>query len=68
MTDFKMLRLLDKLRFLFNKIGVDYQMMRKILQIKLTMDERKVPTLFNQSAKKKKIRKIAILNHYGFIH
>ncbi|WP_342558855.1 hypothetical protein [Metasolibacillus sp. FSL K6-0083] len=61
MTDFKMLRLLDKLRFLFNKIGVDYQMMRKILQIKLTMDERKVPTLFNQSAKKKENTKNSYL-------
>lgn len=53
MEDFKTLQLLDKLRFLFIKIGIDYDTMRKILHIKLTMDERRVPTLFNQSATKK---------------
>ena len=53
MDDFKTLQLLDKLRFLFIKMGIDYDMMRKILHIKLTMDERRVPTLFNQSASKK---------------
>lgn len=53
MEDFKTLQLLDKLRFLFIKMGIDYEMMRKILHIKLTMDERRVPTLFNQSASKK---------------
>jgi len=42
MTDFKTLRLLDKFRWLFIKMGIDYGMMRKILHIKLTMDERKV--------------------------
>ena len=53
MDDFKTLQLLDKLRFLFIKMGIDYDMMRKILHIKLTMDERRVPTLFNQASKKK---------------
>ncbi|WP_341300857.1 hypothetical protein MHB44_21735 [Lysinibacillus sp. FSL H8-0500] len=52
MTDFKTLQLLDKFRLLFVKTGIDYDMMRKILHIKLTMDERKVPTLFNQNKKK----------------
>ena len=53
MDDFKTLRLLDKLRFLFIKMGIDYELMRKILHIKLTMDERRVPTLFNQASTKK---------------
>ena len=53
MDDFKTLRLLDKLRFVFIKMGIDYEMMRKILHIKLTMDERRVPTLFNQASTKK---------------
>ena len=53
MDDFRTLRLLDQLRFLFIKMGIDYEMMRKILQIKLTMDERRVPTLFNQASTKK---------------
>ncbi|MGE7913603.1 hypothetical protein [Lysinibacillus xylanilyticus] len=52
MTDFKTLQLLDKFRIVFIKMGIDYEMMRKILHIKLTMDERKVPTLFNQARKK----------------
>ncbi|WP_374964689.1 hypothetical protein [Lysinibacillus sp. RS5] len=52
MTDFKTLQLLDKFRIVFVKMGIDYEMMRKILHIKLTMDERKVPTLFNQARKK----------------
>ncbi len=53
MDDFKTLQLLDKIQVLFVKIGVDYTAMRKILQIKLTMDERRVPTFFNQDANKK---------------
>ena len=53
MEDFKTLRLLDKIQFVFRKIGVDYPVMRQILQVKLLMDERKVPTFYNQSAKKK---------------
>ncbi|MFJ7733168.1 hypothetical protein ACIQXF_14865 [Lysinibacillus sp. NPDC097231] len=52
MTDFKTLQLLDKFRIIFIKMGIDYEMMRKILHIKLTMDERKIPTLFNQTKKK----------------
>ena len=53
MDDFKTLKLLDKFRFLFIKLGIDYEMMRNILQIKLTMDERRVPTLFSQASTKK---------------
>ncbi len=53
MEDFKTLRLLDKIQFLFKKIGVDYPIMRQILQVKLLMDERKTPTFYNQSASKK---------------
>ncbi|MFJ6209166.1 hypothetical protein [Lysinibacillus sp. NPDC092081] len=54
MKDFKTLQLLDKIQFIFVKMGIDYEIMRNILHIKLTMDERKVPTLFNQSSKKNK--------------
>lgn len=53
MKDFKILKLLDKIRFVYIKMGIDYVVMRNILQIKLTMDERRVPTFFNQSATKK---------------
>ena len=62
MEDFKTLKLLDKTRFLFTKLGVDYPVMRQILQIKLLMDERKVPTFMNQAANKKDEDK-----KYGYI-
>lgn len=53
MDDFKTLQLLDKVQFLFRKMGVDYHIMRRILQVKLTMDERRVPTFFSQNANQK---------------
>ncbi|WP_332646600.1 hypothetical protein [Lysinibacillus sp. 54212] len=62
MEDFKTLLLLDRVRFLFTKLGIDYETMRKILHIKLTMDERRIPTLFSQSATKKSEDK-----KYGYI-
>ena len=62
MEDFKTLKLLDKTRFLFTKLGVDYPVMRQILHIKLLMDERKVPTFMNQAATKKDEDK-----KYGYI-
>ncbi|SFL57088.1 hypothetical protein SAMN04487943_102266 [Gracilibacillus orientalis] len=49
MDDFKSLKILDKLQPLFQKAHVDYPMMREILQLKLMMDTRRVPTIFNES-------------------
>ncbi|HEX2945630.1 MAG TPA: ABC transporter permease [Clostridia bacterium] len=45
MKEFTILKLLDRIRFLFDRSGVDYPIMRKILQIKLIMDQRRVPTI-----------------------
>lgn len=70
MKDFKILQLLDKLHFIFRKMGIDYQMMRQILHIKLTMDERKVPTIFNQNKKDQKnsyIKSLWIYALYGLV-
>ena len=68
MKDFKTLQVLDKIQFVFVKMGIDYEMMRKILHIKLTMDERKVPTIFNQASNKNKNeKKTATSNLYGFM-
>lgn len=53
MQDFRTLLLLDRFERVFRGIGIDYKIMRKILQIKLTMDGRRVPTIFTQNAKKK---------------
>ncbi|WP_340005530.1 hypothetical protein MHH52_27380 [Paenibacillus sp. FSL K6-0276] len=52
MTDFFVLKLLDKMRGGFNRIGVDYDVMRSILQVKLTMDGRRTPTVLAGMQKK----------------
>jgi ABC-2 type transport system permease protein len=53
MKDFKILKVLDGCKGLFEKFNIDYPVMRKILQVKLVMDSRKVPTIINNSRKKK---------------
>ncbi|WP_175639227.1 hypothetical protein [Metabacillus schmidteae] len=53
MKDFRTLKLLDRFEKVFTSFDIDYKIMRKILQIKLTMDGRRVPTIFSQNAPKK---------------
>lgn len=53
MRDFPTLKLLDRFEKGFQRFGVDYQVMRKILQIKFLMDRRRIPTIFAQNANKK---------------
>ncbi|QQZ62314.1 hypothetical protein JI735_06800 [Paenibacillus sonchi] len=45
MNDFWVLKLLDRLQGGFRRAGVDYKMLRSILQVKLTMDGRRIPTV-----------------------
>lgn len=52
MKEFKILKLLDSIQFFYKKLGVNYSVMRKILQLKLIMDERRIPTIFKQNEKK----------------
>ncbi|WP_068783933.1 hypothetical protein [Paenibacillus phocaensis] len=52
MEAMKSLLVLDRFRSLFEKLGVDYPVMRRIVQVKLTMDARRVPTLVNKSKQK----------------
>ncbi|HEX3027304.1 MAG TPA: ABC transporter permease [Clostridia bacterium] len=47
MKDFRSLKLLDRLRPVFEAAGVDYPVMRKILRVKLVMDGRRVPTVMS---------------------
>lgn len=49
MNDFKFLKFLDKFQSVYRKFGVDYGTMRLILKVKLTMDERRVPTIMNDN-------------------
>jgi hypothetical protein len=52
MNDFRSLKVLDRFRQAFEWLGADYGVMRKILQVKLTLDSRRVPTVFSQSARR----------------
>ena len=55
MQDFIVLRFLDRFQGLFEKIGVDYGVMRQILRVKLTLDGRRVSAVFaGQENRKKK--------------
>ncbi|MFO1446060.1 hypothetical protein KDN24_23230 [Bacillus sp. Bva_UNVM-123] len=53
MQDYRTLKLLDRFEKVFISFGVDYKIMRRILQVKLTMDGRRVPTIFSQNGKNK---------------
>ena len=53
MKEFRTLLFLDWFRVLFEKAGFDYPLLRRILQVKLTMDQRRVPTVFKQRGKSK---------------
>ena len=46
MRDFPSLKLLDRFEKVFTSFGVDYPIMRKILQVKLIMDRRACPDYF----------------------
>ncbi|SFD41609.1 hypothetical protein [Clostridium uliginosum] len=51
MKEFRILKLLDKFQGLYKKSGVNYDIMRMILQIKLTMDGRRVSTVLTNNKK-----------------
>ena len=53
MKDYRTLKLLDRFESVFTRFGVDYKKMRRILQVKFTMDGRRVPTIFSQNANNK---------------
>lgn len=54
MKDFKILRFLDLFKILFEKIGIDYPVMRKILNVKLVLDGRRTSTVINNQNTRKK--------------
>lgn len=54
MREMRTLRVLDRFAGLFERMGVNYTVMRRILQVKLTMDARRVPILSNRSKKNQK--------------
>ena len=74
MKNFISLKILDKFRFLYEKLGIDYDTMRLILSIKLTIDSRKTSNLlnntqFNESSNQYKIMQLiyAIIGFFMMI-
>lgn len=49
MKELRILKLLDRFAFIFKMLGADYILMRKILEIKLVMDGRRIPTVLNNN-------------------
>jgi len=53
MKEFISLRILDRFRSIFLKMGINYDIMRRILQLKLIMDGRRVPTALSSKSENK---------------
>ncbi|ODA41043.1 hypothetical protein [Desulfosporosinus sp. BG] len=54
MKDFWILKVLDFFSFFYRVMGIDYGVMRKVLQIKLLMDQRRAPSVLINSKHKDK--------------
>ncbi|HCL4548082.1 ABC transporter permease [Clostridium botulinum] len=68
MEDFKILKFIDKFKFIYEKLGVNYASMRTILKLKLLMDNRRVPTIYKDKEndnKKNTFKKSLLL--YGLM-
>lgn len=52
MKDYKVLKFLDRFKGLFKKFDIDYEAMRKILQVKLLLDSRRVATVLQNNNSK----------------
>ena len=53
MKEFKILKIIDKISFLYKRAGIDYDVFRLILNTKLIMDGRRKATVFNDNRKNK---------------
>ncbi len=53
MKEFVFLKVLDRFQGIFIKLGCDYVMMRRILQVKFTMDGRRVPTIMSRASRRR---------------
>lgn len=69
MKEYKFLKFLDIFKNIFVYFGIDYRVLRKILQLKLTMDARRVPTVImnNKKTDEGKNSFMSSLVVYGFI-
>ena len=67
MRDFLFLKFLDRIKKLFFAMGVDYPVMRRILQVKLVMNSRRSATVINQEQSERKNPYLASLATYAFM-
>ena len=70
MSDFRVLKILDIFRPLFIRFNVDYPLLRNMLEVKLFIDERRVPILFGDTKEKKGnffLKSLWIYALYGLI-
>lgn len=71
MNEFRTLAFISKFNWLFRKMEIDYTAMETILRMKLTMDGRRVPTIFNEVKKKKEgnqfLKSLWIYGLYGLM-
>ncbi len=70
MHEFRSLKMIDLFAPLFRRLHIDYPLMRHILAVKLLMDGRRVPTIFNDGKKKKGnqfIKSLGLYALYGLI-
>ncbi len=51
--EFRSLKLIDRFQWVFTRMGIDYGTMRKILNLKLIMDSRRIPTAIQNNKKGK---------------
>ncbi|KEJ00189.1 ABC transporter permease [Clostridium botulinum A2B7 92] len=68
MEDSKILKFVDRFKFIYEKLGVNYASMRTILKLKLLMDNRRVPTIYKDKEnedKKNTFKKSLLL--YGLM-
>ncbi|MCF3943143.1 hypothetical protein [Oceanobacillus alkalisoli] len=65
MSEIRILNVLDIFQSVFRKLNINYDVMRKILEIKLTMDGRRVPTILNNAKKKEGNQFLKSLWIYG---
>lgn len=66
MNDFASLKVLDRFSFAFEKMGVDYKDMRKILQMKFTLDSRRVTVMERNKGKKGEEEKSFFQKYWGY--
>lgn len=64
MKEFTILKMLDRCQGVFTKLDIDYEVMRKILQVKLLMDRRRVPTVIGSMSKKNKDNVLTESNYF----